>query len=88
MTDKDGGTGKSNTLSVQVVAASGNIWTTVAPLPTQRYYLAAGVVNGILYVVGGSGNGVVGATVEEQGFDLRVTAGAVHASRSRRRSAG
>ena len=57
VTDKDGGTGKSNSVSVQVIAAvSGNTWSTVAPLPTPRNYLAAGAVNGVLYAVGGSDN--------------------------------
>jgi parallel beta-helix repeat protein len=42
---------------------TGNFWQTVAPLPTQRYLLAASVVNGVLYAVGGYNNGAVG-TVE------------------------
>jgi Kelch motif len=31
-----------------------NVWTTKAPMPTARSMLAAGVVNGLLYAVGGS----------------------------------
>ena len=31
-------------------------WTTKAPMPTARWGLAAGVVNGILYAVGGDPN--------------------------------
>jgi len=30
-------------------------WTTKAPLPTARHHLAVGVVNGVLYAVGGYG---------------------------------
>ncbi len=33
------------------------VWTTKASMPTSRYYLGAGVINGILYVVGGQGSG-------------------------------
>src|ERR1700693_1230340 len=29
-------------------------WTTRTPMPTDRYYIGSGVINGILYVVGGS----------------------------------
>ena len=62
--DKDGGTGKSNSVGVQVVAApAGNIWTSAAPMPTPRWYPSAGVVNSTLYVVGGYSSGVLG-TVE------------------------
>jgi N-acetylneuraminic acid mutarotase len=61
--DKDGGTGKSNSVSVSVVAAAGSSWTSVAPLPTPRGYAAAGVVNGVVYAAGGGGNGIFG-TVE------------------------
>jgi hypothetical protein len=34
-----------------------NTWTSEAPMPTAREFLAAGVVNGVLYAVGGSGFG-------------------------------
>lgn len=40
-----------------------NTWTPMAPMPTGREGLAAGVVNGILYAVGGY-NGVVNTLVE------------------------
>lgn len=36
----------------------GDYWTTVAPLATPRSGFAAGVVNGILYLVGGEGPGL------------------------------
>jgi len=39
-------------------------WTTKAPMPTPRSHLAAGVVNGVLYAVGGYSNGNWLATVE------------------------
>ena len=38
-------------------------WTTKASMPTARFALAAGVVNGVAYAVGGN-NGVASATVE------------------------
>jgi hypothetical protein len=42
-----------------------NTWTTKAPILTARYGLGAGVVNGVLYAVGGSGySGSYLATVE------------------------
>jgi N-acetylneuraminic acid mutarotase len=42
-----------------------NTWTTKAPMPTARCGLAVGVVNGILYAVGGTDNrGTAFATVE------------------------
>jgi hypothetical protein len=34
-------------------ALSTNVWTTKAPMPTAQRYFAAGVVNGVLYTVGG-----------------------------------
>lgn len=41
------------------------VWTTKAPMPTARYNLASGVVNGILYAVGGGrSNASIVATVE------------------------
>jgi hypothetical protein len=36
-----------------------NTWTTLEPMPTGRTLLAAGVVNGILYAVGGDDQGTV-----------------------------
>ena len=44
--------------SFTVVAA--NSWTTNAPLPLPRGDLAAGVINGVLYAVGGGGGGIFG----------------------------
>jgi hypothetical protein len=44
-------------ITVQTVEAydpSTNTWTPKAPMPTDRYALAAGVVNGVLYAVGGN----------------------------------
>lgn len=43
----------------RVVAQSAGVWTKKAPMPTGRIYLDAGVVNGILYAIGG-GDGVPG----------------------------
>ena len=37
-----------------VFGATGNAWTTKASMPTARQTAAAGVINGVLYVVGGS----------------------------------
>jgi hypothetical protein len=37
-------------------AATTNIWTTKARMPTPRALLATGVVNGVLFAVGGLGN--------------------------------
>src|SRR5438552_4000106 len=42
---------------VSAVSASGCCWTTKAAIPTRRMFLAAGVVNGVLYAVGGWSNG-------------------------------
>ncbi len=47
--------------------AQGGTWATTAPMPTDRYGLAAGVVNNIFYAVGGFNNEIGGpmeATVE------------------------
>ncbi|MCX5785104.1 MAG: hypothetical protein NTX59_05405 [Elusimicrobia bacterium] len=44
---------------------NGNKWTTKAAMPTARYGLAAGVIGGKLYVVGGSVSGGMGNTNEE-----------------------
>ena len=38
----------------QLAAAATNVWTTKAPLPAPRYYAAGAVLNGLIYVVGGS----------------------------------
>jgi N-acetylneuraminic acid mutarotase len=42
-----------------------NTWTPKAPLPTPRYGVAVGVVNGVLYAVGGQASGSGGLTVVE-----------------------
>jgi len=34
--------------------ATTNVWTTKAPMPAPRFHLAAGIVNGVLYAVGGT----------------------------------
>jgi N-acetylneuraminic acid mutarotase len=39
-------------------------WTTLAPMPTTRYILAAGVINGKLYAAGGTDNANTLTTVE------------------------
>ena len=41
-----------------------NTWTTKAPMPTPRYDVTAGVVSGIIYVIGGTDSGNVLSTVE------------------------
>ena len=38
-------------------AAATNVWTTRAPMPTPRTAFAAGVVNGVIYAVGGTKDG-------------------------------
>jgi N-acetylneuraminic acid mutarotase len=56
---QDGGSVVLDSLSVPITLIGpplGDFWTTEAPLPTPRNYLAAGVVNGVLYAVGGSDN--------------------------------
>lgn len=51
--------------TVEAYDAKTNSWTTVAPMPTPRGQLAAGVVNGVLYALGGTDqDGHVIATVE------------------------
>lgn len=59
--------GTGYTLSASVPSLSGatssafevvcgpDCWSTVAPMPTARYGVAAGVINGVLYAVGGRG---------------------------------
>ena len=55
-----------------------NTWTTKAPMPTPRYYLAVGVANEIIYVVGGhKGSGGNAPTTTETGY--ATTAGVVEA---------
>jgi N-acetylneuraminic acid mutarotase len=49
--------------TVEAFNPSTNTWHTKAPMPTARAWLAAGVVNGILYAVGGFETGPA-ATVE------------------------
>ena len=44
-----------NTLEAYDPAA--NTWSTKAPMPTARQELAVGVINGILYAIGGNGPG-------------------------------
>jgi N-acetylneuraminic acid mutarotase len=53
----------SRLASVEGFEAAANTWTTKAPMPTERSNLAAGVVNGIVYAVGGF-NRVSLATLE------------------------
>src|SRR5512135_1639260 len=53
-------------VSNQALAQDGT-WATKAPMPTDRYGLAAGVVNNVFYAVGGFNNEAgspIGATVE------------------------
>src|SRR5262245_53313596 len=38
----------------ELATAPTNLWATKAPMPTPRAYLGVGVVNGVLYAVGGS----------------------------------
>ena len=46
--------------TVEAYDPATDTWTAKAPMPTARGFVAAGVINGILYVVGGrSGNGFV-----------------------------
>jgi N-acetylneuraminic acid mutarotase len=43
---------------------AGNVWFSMAPMPTARYGLAAAAVNGKIYAIGGFDAGAVVATVE------------------------
>jgi N-acetylneuraminic acid mutarotase len=54
--------GLSASASIKVAC---NCWTTVASMPTARRALAAGVVNGVLYAVGGTVGGVFGLSTVE-----------------------
>jgi hypothetical protein len=47
------GAGISGNPATFSATGSGNVWTTLPAMPTQRTDLAVGVVNGILYAVGG-----------------------------------
>jgi N-acetylneuraminic acid mutarotase len=49
--------------TVEAYDPATNTWSTKAPMPTPRVWTSAGVVNGIIYVVGGA-NGPGVATVE------------------------
>jgi N-acetylneuraminic acid mutarotase len=51
------GGGLSYLANVEAFNPSTNTWTTVVSMPTARSYLAAGVVNGVLYAVGGWNGG-------------------------------
>src|ERR1700680_348893 len=44
---------------------SGGHWTTKAPMPTPRYFLASGVVNGKLYAIGGVTTGNIPVSAVE-----------------------
>src|SRR5437870_10481211 len=48
-----------------LAAVGPGVWTTKAPMPTPRTGLAAGVVNGILYAVGGNDGVSLLGTVAE-----------------------
>ena len=50
-----------------------NAWTTKAPMPAARYQLATGVVNGILYAVGGL-NATNGSVATNQAYDPTTNA--------------
>ena len=60
------GIGQRATKTVEAYDPATNTWTAKALMPTARNALAAGVVNGILYAVGGGGthNGFIVDTVE------------------------
>ena len=47
-------TSRSGAASIRLAPLSGGTWTTKAPMPTARYGLAIGVINNILYAIGGS----------------------------------
>src|SRR5580704_19145740 len=50
--------------SSHTMAQAAGTWSELAPMPTARYGLGAGVVNGILYAVGGFDENSVTGTVE------------------------
>ena len=56
-------TGRFSDGSSRVLTSGDDNWTTMAPMPTARSLLAADVINGILYAVGGY-NGNARTTVE------------------------
>ncbi len=59
--------------TVEAYDPATNTWTTKAPMPTPRYYLAVGVANEILYVVGGhKGSGGNAPTTTETGYATTV----------------
>jgi N-acetylneuraminic acid mutarotase len=51
--------------TVEAYDPSTNTWTTKTPMPTARSGLAVGVVNGILYAIGGTKDGVNNLTTVE-----------------------
>ena len=65
------------------VFAQGN-WTTKAPIPTARYGLAAGVIDSVLYAVGGA-NRLVGPLSTLEAYDLKTNSWTERASMSTRR---
>ena len=52
-----GGETSGNTISARVDAydPGADVWVTKASMPTARAFLGVGVVNGLLYAVGGAG---------------------------------
>jgi hypothetical protein len=58
-----GGSNGSSTLSlVEAYDPATNTWTSQTPMPTARFFLGGGVVNGILYAVGGDPTPTGGST--------------------------
>jgi N-acetylneuraminic acid mutarotase len=54
----DAGTGAGTVLqTLEAYDSAGNTWTAKAPMPTARQLFGAGVVNGVLYAVGGEDAG-------------------------------
>lgn len=58
-------TGASRGYTMFVATATRNPWTAQAPLPTPRNNVAAGVINGLIYVVGGC----CGYTTANEAYD-------------------
>jgi hypothetical protein len=56
--------GRGRASGSQAVTVTCDCWTTKAPMPTPRANLAVGVVNGVLYAVGGSDDNGFLSTVE------------------------